>query len=218
MQRSLNLILLLISILLVYFSFITYTTLTKFENLVIRVNEDSRDQPASAKAETHSDWLAEFERLHASLPWDADLTSMLIIVVNNLVNETLKKGRQQTLVSKAEDYYKHSLSFRPRDVQVLSGQLDLLIDQGAPADYILPKLDNIISLVPKDQDLKAELALICFKMLSINPQPPVQEQIINRLQSLFHYSMDYRGLIIVRRYAKIYGQEEVLKSILSQIN
>ena len=217
LQGSINLILLIVSSFLVYFSFTTFNTLAKFQNLIILQNQSSENQASPSKIGAHEGLLSEFEQLHAKLPWDADLSSMLIIVVNNLANETVNKGQQQALLSKAQDYYQHALSLRPRDVQVLSGQLDLLIDQGAPAEYILPKLDEVISFVPKDQDLKAELAMLCFKLLALNPQQSVKAQIIKRLQRLFNYSMDYRGLIVVKRYAKLYGQEDVLNKTLSQV-
>lgn len=218
MQRSFNLVLVLFSLVVVYFSFSTFDTLARLQVLVNRLNEGSQNQVPTDKDGGQSAVLSEFEQLFDQINWDADVGSMLIQVINNQVNQTSNKGRQQSLLSKAQTYYQHSLSFRPRDIQLLSGKIDLLIDQGAPADYILPQLDEIIVLVPKDQDLKAELAMICFKLLALNPQPSVQSQIIKRLQSLFKYSMDYRGLIHVRRYAKLYGQEEVLKSILSTQN
>lgn len=217
MQRSFNLILLLVSVFLIYFSFTAHTTLSRFQSLINQLNQYSLDKTATAALD-QTELLAQLERLHTRLPWDADLTSALSTVANNLANETVQKGRQQILASKTHEYYQQSLSYRPRDVEVLSGQMELLIDQGAPVDYILPKLDAVISLVPKDQDLKAQLALICFKLLSVNPQSQAQSRITERLQRLFDYSMDYRGLILVRRYARLYGQEETLKKILSQYN
>lgn len=185
---------------------------------MVQLNEGTRGHASPENAGAQLVMLAEFEQLHDQLSWDADIGSILIQVISNLTGQTSNKGQQQPLVSKAQKYYQHALSYRPRDILLLSGRLDLLIDQGAPADYILPELDKIIAFVPKDQDLKADLAMICFKLLALNPQPSVQSQIIERLQSLFNYSMDYRGLIALRRYAKLYGQENVLKNILSQQN
>ncbi len=216
MQRSLNVILLLISLLLVYFSSSVFVALAKVQDLVTKLNDSPQTQFFSLDNGGRQSIRLEFEQLHQKLPWDADIGAMLIAVLNEHIAQTPDKGKQQLLVSRAQNYYKYSLSLRPRDVQLLTGQLDLLIDQGAPAEYILPKLDELISFVPKDQDLKAELAMICFKLLALNPQPSSQFQIKKRLQSLFRYSMDYRGLIHVRRYAIIYGQEDVLKQTLSQ--
>ena len=222
MQRLINrfifLSLFLFSIVLVYFSFNSFNTLAKLQNLVNRLNQTSQNQTNPVNTAAQLDLLVEFEGLHDKLPWDADIGSMLITVVNNRLNEIDNKGQQQFLASKIQKYYQQSLSLRPRDIQLLSGRLDLLIDQGAPAEYILPKLDEIITLVPKDQDLKAELAMICFKLLALNPQPVAQTQIINSLKNLFDYSMDYRGLIHVRRYARLYGQDDVLKNLLSKLN
>ena len=222
MQRPFNLLgsalLCLLSLLLVYFSFTTFDTLAKIQKLVNKLNQSSYSQTLSENAGSQIDLLNEFERLHQNLPWDADIGSMLITVINNQIKETSNIGQKYALASKAQSYYQQTLSLRPRDIQLLSGQLDMLIDQGAPVDYILPKLDEIISFVPKDQDLKSELAMICFKLLSLNSQAVEQKKIINSLQSLFDYTMDYRGLIDVRRYAKLYAQEDVLKNILSTLN
>lgn len=215
MLRSLNLILLLFCALLVYFSFSGFQALTRLQTLVNQLNDTPHDQLISTHNSSPPQYLSEFEQLHEKLAWDADVSSMLLQVINNLIDLTANKGQQHLLQSKALGYYKHSLSFRPRDVELLSGRLDLLIDQGAPVEYVLPRLDKIIALVPKDQDLKAELAMLCFKLLALNPQIATQKQVITRLQSLFDYSMDYRGLILVRRYAVLYGQENVLKKILS---
>ena len=222
MQRTINMLvsvfLCLLSLLLVYFSFATFDTLAKIQNLVNNLNQTSDAQLLSVNSGIDGGRLAEFENLHDKLSWDADTGAMLITVINNSARANASQGRQHALIAKAQNYYQHSLSLRPRDIQLLSGQLDLLIDQGAPADYILPKLDKLITFVPKDQDLKSELAMLCFKLMSLNPSADEQVRITNSLQSLFDYTMDYRGLIYVRRYAKLYGQEDVLKDVLSKLN
>ena len=215
MTRLFDLLLLAFSALVFYISCLIYFDLSKVNNVVSNLNLNLEDQSQSPTVDYLN--LAKHEPFKY-LFWDANVNTLLGQINTNIANQQTNKGATQTFIAKAEKYYADSLKYRPREFNALLGQISLLIDQGAPVDYVLPKVDELIALIPKDQDLKGEVALICFKLINLADSESKVEQINNRLKKLFAYSMDYRGIRQFKRYAKIYGQQKSFEAFLKELN
>ena len=212
MKRLFNLFIALVSLFISYFSIVTLANLTTFQKSVSDLNQNSSESSFHQLTK----YALNYKPIMGLETWDADVNYILATANINQAHQTQNIGVQQNLFSQAQDHYHKGLSLRPRDVNILTAQLTLLIDQGVPLTYALNKLDQIISLVPKDQDLKAELSVICFKLLSQNPDENSELLVSDRLSQLFRLSMDYRGITLVKRYAKFYGQQETLTKVLAR--
>ena len=145
--------------------------------------------------------------------WDSEVSYTLALADMRVVAMMDHKGLEQLEKSKILQNLQEVRYFSPMNINSTILELSILIDQGAPLDFILPKIDILIGLTPKDQDLKAEIARLCFKLSLLNQDIAGQKKIINRLNKLFVYSMDYRGMTLVRRYARLFGQDDLVKKI-----
>ena len=212
MKRLFFLFLALSSVYIFHASVKNVLTLSYFQNQVSELNKGQ-----TSGSQLIANIITEDKHRLSLVNWDANLNYSLAAIENNLAYTDNNLARQEVLLSNAQHKYEKTLTLRPRDITALTSLLNLLIDQGAPADFVLNKLDHIISLTPKDQDLKAEISMICFKLLSIHNDQATHNRIINQLSRLFVYSMDYRGMTLVKRYSILYEQVEVLNQVLAGI-
>ena len=149
--------------------------------------------------------------------WDSEVSYTLALADLHAAALIGHKGLEQLAKSKILQHLQEVRYFSPMNINSTILELSILIDQGAPLDFILPKIDKLIDLTPKDQDLKAEIARLCFKLSLLNQDIGGQKKIINRLNKLFIYSMDYRGMTQVRRYARLFGQDDLVKNIETNV-
>ena len=180
------------------------------------MNEVSRENSLNSDIRYVEDLNINNEEFRFLL-WDSEVGQTLASANIYSTASISNKGLVQAILTQAQDRLTATQKYSPRNINSYLTKLNLLIDQGAPFDYVLVKLDELITLVPKDQDLKANIAMLCFKLALINDDPVSQEKIINRLNRLFTYSMDYRGMTQIHRHSEMFEQTELLSKVKTNV-
>ncbi len=197
-----------------YMTAVILTSFINYQNQLTKINDQS-DRASSAV----TDMIVRNSLKNPDyLFWDADISYNNGLINYHHASMVENKGYKQVLLSRSYGHYQQALHFRPRATDSLLGSLIVLIDQGAPADHILPKLDRIISIIPTDDMFKAEATLVCFKLMALNfENKEMMKSITLRLQKLLSIPLDYRAMTEVKRYARLYSEPSNLEEVLIKV-
>ncbi len=211
-----RLISLIILALLIYLSVKLLVEVNRLQDSLEQMNYSSQQESLGSN-NAHLENLKIDSKDFQLLSWDSEISYTLASANLYSIRYTDNKGLQQALLSEAQNLLNKAQHFSPLNINAAISNLSILIDQGAPLNYLLPKIDKLIDLVPKDQDLKADIAKLCFKLSVINNDAMSQAEIIDRLNKLFIFSMDYRGMTQVNRYARLFNQNELLARVKTNV-
>ena len=210
-----NLFTVLFSVILIFIATCLFLDISRLQSSLQQFN-DASDLEISG-TESTVDTIKIDKDDFRFLSWDSEVNQALATVNSSLAMQESNKGQQQIYLSKAHYFYQQSLRFTPKNINSIIGNLSLLIDHGAPLNYFLPRINDLALLTPKDQDLRAEIAMLVFKLSVLYQDEQSQTMLINSLNKLFKYSMDYRGMTQVRRYANLFDQKELLTRVATNV-